>query len=67
MKDITILELRQLEGGTPPKGVRQGWDCATVIPWLAQSLLGVLVDEMTIGQAKELIERKERVETILSE
>ena len=49
MKEINVYDLEQLADGVPPDRVRQGWDCATVIPWLAQSLLGVLVDEMTIG------------------
>jgi hypothetical protein len=36
---FTTEELKMLADGAPPRYVRTGWDCATVIPELAELIL----------------------------
>lgn len=56
---ITVGELIRLAEGEPPHIINEKWDCATVIPELANFILLEVVGDKTVKDALEVIPRKQ--------
>jgi len=53
VREITLANLRSLAEGSPPKGI--GMECADVIPFIAQALLDIILNELSAAKAVDYI------------